>query len=112
MGAVRRSFEEKIFFTRLLERNCIIVCKVHLDHFLLTLNEEHNCKWVDGEGYWFSDNRRFCKRCVSKYLRKMSEIVVLKFLMNRIFELRKSYCKNCVKHYLNKAYHLFSYENF
>ena len=66
----KSSFNGIVFFGLPLKRNCIIVCKIFLGHFLL--NEECSCEWVDGDGEWFHD-RRFSNKCVNIRLREMSK---------------------------------------
>ena len=70
-------------FARRRRKNCIVVCNVHLEHFLMN-NAEIDCTSDEGEGrdFWFEQlQKRFCKYCINHYLEKMS-----KFYSFRIFD--------------------------
>ena len=56
----------KVFTTRLTDDNCIIVCVIHLEHFLLG-ETVFECTSEEGEGRnnWFEGlQKRCCKSCI------------------------------------------------
>ena len=64
----------KVFTTPLANDNCIIVCVIHLEHFLLA-ETVFECTSEEGErrDYWFEGlQKRYCKSCIKQYIRKIS----------------------------------------
>ena len=65
--------------------NGIAVCTVRLGQFLLTEAKFLCTSEEEGDFYFESFNRRYCKHCIRHYLRKLAEFDPFTIFNDRLF---------------------------
>ena len=81
-----QAFHSRLFMHKKVKRNYIIVCQIHVGHFLL--EEERDCVMADGECFRFGEEclgKYFCYNCLSDALELMKTDCRSKFFNEWFF---------------------------